>query len=148
MYIYIISLYRHTDSIIFLHFSSNMSEFCQGTASCSPDSSGWSMASHWCDTKIVRKDLAPLGQAAAWRQGVTHLPGLVMTNIAIENGHRNSWFSHEKMVDLSSSLCDSLPEGKCCLIHQVRCWNMLKSLKNSHGNVVQWSNLRLWCSHS
>ena len=34
---------------------------------------------------------------------------LVMTNIAIENGHRNSCFSHKKMVMFHSYV--SLPEG-------------------------------------
>ena len=36
---------------------------------------------------------------------------LVMINIAIENGHVNSEFSHEKMVDLSIVFCKRLPEG-------------------------------------
>ena len=35
-----------------------------------------------------------------------------MTDIAIENGHRNSEFSQLNMVDLSSLLCKRLPEGK------------------------------------
>ena len=30
---------------------------------------------------------------------------LTVTNIAIENGHRNSGFSHEKLVDLSIAKC-------------------------------------------
>jgi len=32
---------------------------------------------------------------------------LVMTNIAIENGHRNSGFSHEKWVDLSIAMLNN-----------------------------------------
>jgi hypothetical protein len=34
-----------------------------------------------------------MGRLAQKKMGI---PGLVMSNIAIENGHRNSEFSHEK----------------------------------------------------
>ena len=36
---------------------------------------------------------------------------LVNIQKAIENGHRNSGFSHEKWVDLSIAKCERLPEG-------------------------------------
>ena len=37
--------------------------------------------------------------------------GIEIVGFPIKNGIENSGFSHEKWVDLSSSLCDSLPEG-------------------------------------
>ena len=56
----------------------------------------------------------PISQC--WRHVTVHLSvwpknyPLVMTNIAIENGHRNSGFSHTKIVIFNSYV--KLPEGK------------------------------------
>ena len=59
------------------------------------------------------------------------------TKLAIEN-RRNSWFAHENsMVDLSRSLCDSLPEGMGCFHGKMielngRCSSLVWLLEGTH----------------
>jgi len=101
----------------------------------------WWDTTHWLPTaKCPRLQLG----SGPWKSSpsIGWLYPLVMTNIAIENGNRNSGFTHEKIVIFHSYV--SLPEGNP-MIHPIQWYPRPHSWDSSRTAApASWSPRVAW----